>query len=152
LIRDLCHRGILPYWNPYLNYGQPVLGNPNLLFFYPSTLAILALPFDFAYSMHYVLHFALAAAGMYVLARVWGQSRVAAFIAACFFIFSGPVLSLGNVYNTVACCAWIPWAILAVDYALKSPSVRRWVLVIVIFSLQWLAAEPFSMMATFAIA
>ncbi len=150
-IRELCRKGMLPYWNPYLNYGQPVLGNPNLLFFYPYTLLILLLPFDLIYTLHFVAHFALAGIGTYILARVWGQSYLAAFFAAFVFTFSGPVLSLGNEFNTVACCAWIPWALLAVDHALQSKRLRSWVLVVVVFSLQWLAAEPFSMMATFAL-
>ena len=47
-IHDLCRHGFLPYWNPYLNYGQPLLANPNLLFFYPFTLLIVLLPVDIA--------------------------------------------------------------------------------------------------------
>jgi hypothetical protein len=137
LIRELCRHGSLPYWNPYLNYGQPVLANPNLLFFYPSTLLILLLPFDLAYSLHYVLHFALAAIGVYLLARRWGQSCLAAFFAGFIFVFSGQVLSLGNFYNTVACCAWIPWALLATDRALESKRLRSWVLLVVVFSWWW---------------
>jgi hypothetical protein len=150
-MRELCRHGVLPYWNPYLNYGQPMLGNPNLLFFYPYTLLILLLPFDLTYTLHFVVHFALAGIGTYLLARVWGQSYLAAFLAAFVFVFSGPVLSLGNEYNTVACCAWIPWALLAVHHALQSKRLRSWVLAVVVFSLQWLAAEPFSMMATFGL-
>ena len=150
-IHELCRQGILPYWNPYLNYGQPILANPNLLFFYPYTLLIVLLPFDLAFSLHFVVHFALAAVGTYLLARTWGQSYLAAFFAASVFVFSGPVLSLGNFYNTVACCAWIPWALLATHHALESKRLRAWVLLVVVFSLQWLAAEPLTMMATFGI-
>jgi hypothetical protein len=150
-IHDICRQGFLPYWNPYLNYGQPVLANPNLLFFYPSTLLILLSPFDLAFTLHFVVHFALAGIGTYLLARVWGQSYPAAFFAAFVFAFSGPVLSLGNFYNTVACSAWIPWALLATDRALESKRLRAWVLLTVVFSLQWLAAEPLTMMATFGL-
>ncbi len=151
LIRDLCRHGWLPYWNPYLNYGQPVLANPNLLFFYPYTLLLILLPFDLAYSLHFVLHFALAGIGTYLLARTWGQSYLGAFFAAFVFVFSGQVLSLGNVYNTVACAAWIPWALLATEYALESKRLRPWILLVVVFSLHWLAAEPLTMMTTFGL-
>jgi len=151
LVRELCRQGSLPYWNPYLNYGQPMLANPNLLFFYPYTLLIILLPFDLTYTMHFIVHFALAGIGTYLLARVWGQSHLAAFFAAFVFVFSGQVLSLGNFYNTVACCAWIPWALLATDRALESKRLRSWVLLVVVFALQWLAAEPLTMMATFGL-
>jgi hypothetical protein len=150
-IHDLCHQGFLPYWNPYLNYGQPVLANPNLLFFYPFTLFIVLLPVNVAFTMHFLVHFALAGIGVYVLARSWGQTYLGAFIAAIVFMLSGPVLSLGDLYNQSACAAWIPWALLATDRGLKSRRLRPWILLIVIFSFQWLAGEPFTMLATFGL-
>jgi len=150
-IQESVRNGSLPYWNPYLNYGQPLLANPNFLFFYPYTLFIILLPIDFAYKMHYVVHFALAAVGTYLLARQWAQSRAAAFFAASVFAFSGPVLSLGNLYNHAACVAWIPWALLFTERALRSRSVRPWILLTAVFALQFLASEPFTLLATFGL-
>ena len=150
-IHDLCRQGFLPYWNPYLNYGQPVLANPNLLFFYPFTLLIVLLPVDVAFTLHFLVHFALAGIGVYVLARSWEQTIQAAFFAAIVFMFSGPVLSLGDLYNESACAAWIPWALLVTDRALASTRLRMWILLVVIFSLQWLAGEPLTMLATFGL-
>ncbi len=150
-IREACRAGYLPYWNPTLNFGEPVLANPNFLFFYPSTLLVVTLPLDLGYTLHYVLHFMLAAVGAYGLARRWGQSRLAAFFAGFVFSFSGPVLSLGNLYNHAAAAAWIPWALLLTDLALESASRRPWVLLTVVFALQFLASEPFTLMATFVL-
>ena len=150
-IHDICRQGFLPYWNPYLNYGQPVLANPNLLFFYPFTLIIVLLPIDIAYTLHFLVHFALAGIGVYVLARSWGQTYQGAFFAAIVFMLSGPVLSLGDLYNESACAAWIPWALLATDRALESARLRQWILLILIFSFQWLAGEPMTMLATFGL-
>ena len=173
-IQEMCRHGVLPYWNPYLNYGQPLLENPNLLFFYPYTLLIILLPIDFAYPFFYVVHVALAGIGTYLLARRWGQSRQASFFAGAAFAFSGPLLSLGNLYNHAACAAWMPWALLATDRAIQGlmgprpangertvPSslrglrggaaVRPWILLTLVFSLQFLAAEPFTLIATFCL-
>ena len=150
-IHDLCRQGVLPYWNPYLNYGQPLLANPNLLFFYPFTIAIILLPIDLAYKLHYLAHFALAGIGVYGLTRRWGQSRAAAFFAAFVFTFSGPVLSLGNLYNHMACAAWIPWALLATDHALEGPRLRKWIPLTAVFSMQFLAGEPLTLVATFGL-
>ena len=198
-IQEMCRHGALPYWNPYLNYGQPLLENPNLLFFYPYTLLIILLPIDFAYPFFYVVHVALAGIGTYLLARRWGQSRQAAFFAGSAFAFSGPLLSLGNLYNHAASAAWMPWALLATDLAMRGgakrhhplipsserrgtgvssdarvvevppttgaqerPSslrrglrggegVRPWILLTLVFSLQYLAAEPFTLIATFGL-
>src|SRR5579863_3547885 len=43
-IRATLRSGHLPYWNPYFSFGEPVLANPNYLFFYPSTLLSTLLP------------------------------------------------------------------------------------------------------------
>ena len=101
--------------------------------------------------MHFLVHFALAGIGVYVLARSWGQTYLGAFFAAIVFMLSGPVLSLGDLYNASACAAWIPWALLVTDRALASPRLRPWILLIVIFSFQWLAGEPLTMLATFGL-
>jgi hypothetical protein len=151
LIQEMCRHGALPYWNPYLNYGQPLLENPNLLFFYPYTLFIILLPIDLAYPLHYVIHSALAGIGTFLLARRWGQSRQAAFFAGFVFGFSGPLLSLGNLYNHAACAAWMPWALLATDRAVQGRVVRPWILLTLVFSLQLLAAEPFTLITTFGL-
>jgi hypothetical protein len=151
LIHQMCHSGSLPYWNPYLNFGQPILENPNALFFYPTTLLIVLLPVRLAFQLHFVLHFMLAAAGTYWLARRWRQSHLAAFFAGLFFVFSGPVLSLGSFYNEVACAAWIPWALLATDYAIAGRSIRSWLLLTLVFLVQFLAGEPFTLLATFGL-
>jgi len=150
-IQEVCRQGFLPYWNPYLNYGEPVLANPNFLFFYPSTFLLIVLPIDVAYALHYVLHFAVAAVGTYGLARRWGLSRGAAFFSGFVFTFSGPMLSLGDLYNRMAVAAWIPWALLLTDSALRTSSRRPWILLTLVFTLQFLGAEPFTLIATFAL-
>jgi hypothetical protein len=182
-VQQMCRHGELPYWNPYLNCGQPLLENPNLLFFYPYTLFIILFPIVFAYPLFYVVHFALAGIGTFLLARRWGQSRQAAFFAGFVFAFSGPLLSLGNLYNHAACAAWMPWALLMTDRAVRGchvarasrpqwlerlahargqdargtagetpalqKTVRPWILLTLVFSLQFLAAEPFTLITTF---
>ncbi len=148
-VRHLLRRGVLPMWNRYLNFGQPQLANPNALVFYPTTLLMALLPLNLGYSLHFVLHFAWMALGAYLLARQWGQSRVAALAAGAVFVLSGPVLSLGSFYNQIAAAAWVPWALWATDRALEKASARRWAWLAAIFALQFLGGEPFTFIATF---
>ncbi|MGH9355284.1 MAG: hypothetical protein ACRD10_04065, partial [Terriglobia bacterium] len=150
-IHDAVRHGYLPYWNPLLNYGESVLADPNFLFFYPTTLLIILLPVAYAYCLHYVLHFAIAAIGTYCVARRWNQSRGAALFAATAFAFSGPLLSLGNFYNQSACTAWIPWTLLVTDIAIRSRSARPWIALSGLFALQFLAGEMFTLLATFVL-
>ncbi len=150
-IHDMMRQGRLPYWDPYLNYGEPVLADPNFLFFYPDTLLLALLPASLAYTLHYLLHFAVAALGAYCLARRFSQSAPAALFAALSFGLSGPLLSLGNFYNEAACAAWIPWALLLTDRVVERRTRRSWILLALVFTLQFLAAEHFTLMATFAL-
>ncbi|PYV30926.1 MAG: hypothetical protein DMG22_18870 [Acidobacteria bacterium] len=151
-IHSMVRQGQLPYWNPYYNWGQHVLSDPNALFFYPSTLVLVLLPVNFAFSMHFVVHFAWAGAGAYVLARRWGQRRDAALVAALFFALSGPLLSLGNFYNHAASASWIPWVLVAADRVLVMRTVRAWVVFTLMVAAQFLAAEPVTWMVSFTLA
>ncbi len=150
-IHQMLRHGQLPYWNPYLDYGEALLANPNFLFFYPFTLVIALLPLPIAFALHFVTHLALGAAGVYILARRWRQSRWAAWLAAAFFGLSGPVISLASFYNHAACAAWIPWALVATDFLLEARSLRAWALLSAVFALQFLAGEPFTLLATFLV-
>ncbi len=147
-IHDAVRQGSFPFWNPFLSYGEPLLANPNYLFFYPTTLLVILLPVEFAYKFHYVFHFWFAAFGVYQLARRWRQSRAAAFFAAFVFVFSGPVLSLGSFYNHAAAVAWIPWALLLTDRALEEKTRRQWLALGGVLALQFLASEPLTWMTT----
>src|SRR5207244_12711474 len=77
------HHPATSHFSPLsLHDALPIFSDPNALFFYPSTLFLALLPADFAFSMHFVVHFAWAGVGTYMLARRWGQRRDAALVAA----------------------------------------------------------------------
>src|SRR5437764_10570671 len=61
--------GRWPLWNPWQNAGMPLLGTPMAAAFYPGKLLHAALPYPRAAIAYVVAHVALAAAGMYALAR-----------------------------------------------------------------------------------
>lgn len=151
-VHDTVRQGQLPYWNPYYNWGQHVLSDPNAMFFYPSTLFIALLPVNFAFAMHFVFHFAWAGVGTYVLARRWGQRRDAALFAALFFALSGPLVSTGNFYNHAAAAAWIPWVFVAADRVLAARTARAWAVFALVVAVQFLAAEPITWMVSFSLA
>jgi len=91
--------------------GQPFRGNPNALPFYPGNLLYLVLPFWSALNLHYVLHWALAAAGAGWLARRYGSSREGALLAAITYAGSGYLLSALTFYNLLTVAAWAPWVL-----------------------------------------
>ena len=102
----------IPLWNPYKCGGLPALGNPQDRVLTPFTLVhLLAGPIAGLY-LEVPLHFAVAWAGGYVLARVVGISRLAAIGAATVF----PASSWYALHATVGHAdlfsfALLPWVL-----------------------------------------
>jgi len=110
--------GSWPLWDPGPGFGQPLLADPSAMIAYPLTWLNLLMPAWLYYSVFAVAHLAWTTLGMYLLSRRWRLSVPAAAVAAAGWGFSGPVLSLVNLWHHYAAAAWIPWAFLAAERAL----------------------------------
>lgn len=112
--------GAWPVWDPSPAFGQPLLGDPSAQILYPPTWLNLILPAWLYYTVFVVAHTALAALGLYALARRWGLSAGASFTSAALWTLSGPFLSLANLWHHFAGAAWIPIVFLAAESALEA--------------------------------
>jgi hypothetical protein len=110
--------GSWPLWDPGPGFGQPLLADPSAMVAYPLTWLNLLMPAWLYYSVFAVVHLAGTTLGLYLLARRWHMSVPAAAVAAACWGFSGPVLSLVNLWHHYASAAWIPWAFLAAERAM----------------------------------
>ena len=108
-------QGATPLWNPHLAFGRPMLANANTQVLYPTTWLNLVLPADVSYSVFVALHLAVTFWGMYLLGGRVAGSRGGGLVAAILWTFSGPVLSLLNLWNHLAGAAWLPWAVLGAE-------------------------------------
>lgn len=126
-----------------------------MLLFPPVLLARLALPDALGFNVSVIGAVAAAAAGAYLLGRRRLPAQAAA-LGAVAFALSGPVMSAGNVLNTLWSTALIPWTVWAADRAAAKPEVRRFAILAALFGLQVLAGEPVTLasgvVATFAFA
>jgi hypothetical protein len=123
--------GEIPLWNPYTFNGMPFLAEIQTEVFYlPMTLLTLAvrhgelgvLWLEFANVLHYVL----AATGMFFLARSFGLRRIPALFAAITYTFSG-FLVLHAIHQVItAVVAWFPLLLLLFRKALRE---SRWTMV-----------------------
>ena len=105
--------GAWPVWDPFPSFGQPMLANPNTQVLYPFTWLNLVLrPWTF-YTLYFVAHLLIAGTGAVAAARCLGASPLAALGAGALWLASGPLLSLGNLWNHLGAAAWLPWAIAA---------------------------------------
>lgn len=101
-------RGEVPVLNVSWALGQPFAGNPNALPFYPGNLAYLALPFEAAFHLHFVLHGLIAFFTMRKLALATGADPPGAVLAGATYAGSGFVLSTWSFYNILVVAAWAP--------------------------------------------
>ena len=100
--------GELPLLDPYRAAGQPLLGNPNAVPFYPDNLLYLVAPFLWALNAHFWLHLLLAPFALYALSRALGLGRTGAWAAGVCYAFSGYFAAQMSFYNLVAGVALAP--------------------------------------------
>ncbi len=134
--------GAWPLWDPYVGFGQPLLANANAQVLYPLTWLNLVMTPERYYTLYLFAHLMLAALGVRALARRWGTSPAGSCVAAALFVCSGPLLSLGNVWNHLAGAALLPWILLAADRAKQTASPRAVVVLAAWLALGVLAGSP----------
>jgi Bacterial membrane protein YfhO len=131
--------GAWPVWNDTIAFGQGLLANPDAQVAYPSTwLNLVLLPWDY-YRIFVVGHCLFTAVGMFLLARHFKMSPLAAFAAAGSWTASGPLLSLVDVWHHFAGACWIPWVVLAAVRAVAAPGLPA--------TLIWGAAQALQILA-----
>ncbi|MFH2202519.1 MAG: hypothetical protein ABIJ96_05360 [Elusimicrobiota bacterium] len=107
--------GRLPFWNPYVFAGLPLLANSQSAVFYPPAVLLRMFPLAYAFTLYALLHLLLAALGMYLLLR---SCRVDAAMSALFTAaFSlGPFLIYRipqGIPTHLSALAFVPWCWLA---------------------------------------
>jgi len=109
---ESVRQGHFPFWNPYIKCGVPLFATVQPAVLYPLSLPYLFLPLDLAFNWTIVFHFFLAGAFTYVLMRELGASTQGALAAAIAFAFSGYLISVHNVLNTLLSVSWYPLVML----------------------------------------
>lgn len=137
--------GVSPLWDPYIGFGQPVVGDAVRQMLFPPVAALrLLLPDALGFNLSIVLAVVLACIGAFALARRRHSAEAAAF-AATVFALSGTIMSGGNLLTTLWSWALIPWTVWAADRIAERPTLRRCALLSALFALQVLAGEPVSL-------
>ena len=114
--------GQLPLWNPYLFSGMPFQADIQSGLFYPLNLIFerAARPFDYL-TMEWLamLHYALAGAFAYLLARSIGASRLGSLCGGLVWMWSGfMVAQLGHM-NMIEVAVWLPLQLLLLGLAVR---------------------------------
>ena len=109
VIAEVLKRGEFPFWNPYVNGGQPMAANPAYEVFYPLQWLLPLGSFRDAFHAVIVLHYPLAAIGMFLLLRALGVRRLVASFGGFSYALGGPMLSMGSLIPFLYAMAWLPW-------------------------------------------
>ncbi len=142
-------QGSLPLWNPYPNYGQPLLATAVAQILYPTTWLNLLLPISTYLTFFAVIHLAIAGLGGWAFLRGLGASQRAGMVAGAAWAASGPLLSTVHMTNMYAAAAWLPWAAHFGHRTLGRPSLRQAVLWGASLALMILAGSPELMLMSF---
>ncbi len=105
--------GDIPLWNPYDQFGVPVIADGSSSVFYPGKLIFWFrfLSYESRYGIYLAIHVLIAAVSCYWFARRMGCQQGGAAFAAISYAFGGSVLfQVCNVIYLVG-AAWLPAAL-----------------------------------------
>lgn len=127
--RDYRH-GQLPFWDPYIWSGTPLLAGLNAGAFYPTTFLFAVLPATGAWVITQVFASASVSVGTYVFMRDTGIRKAPSFLGALSFAFAGAIAAQGSVHMDMAeGFASLPWMLIALRRIIEDGR-WRWTLLL----------------------
>jgi Bacterial membrane protein YfhO len=146
LAGSMYSHGELPFWDPYLFSGTPLLAGFNAGAFYPLVGLFVILPDRVAWVATEVILFSLVAIGMYAFLRALRLSTSACVLAAATFSFSGVVLSQVNHVDMTEGFVSVPFMLLAVLRIVRDGRWRWSVVLGIAFALVIFGGAPEAML------
>lgn len=134
----------IPLWNPYIMFGQPIVGNLQFALFYPLNVIFLLLSFFKALWIYQSIHTAIAGLGAYLLARHTGCKKNGSMVAGCLYMLNGRMLYYINAgwlgYYSSIC--WLPLFVLASILVLERKERHFPLAFSIIFAMTLLSGTP----------
>ncbi|MEM9027871.1 MAG: hypothetical protein AAGC70_05840 [Pseudomonadota bacterium] len=115
-------RGEWPWWTPHVFAGHPQIADPQSMIFSPPMAALALItptPSLWAIDMAVLVTVLFGGLGVVVFARLRRWHWVAALVAALVFMFGGSMAWRLQHFGQVMSMAYLPWAILCIDIALR---------------------------------
>ncbi|MFZ1242006.1 MAG: YfhO family protein, partial [Anaerolineae bacterium] len=114
----------LPLWNPYIFSGVPFLAAGQHSALYPLSLLFYILPLPAAYGWFTALQLALTGLNVYILARVFQRSRLAATLAGIVFAFSAFSIASVVFSMILAAVAWLPLLLAIIEKVIQKQAEK----------------------------
>ena len=137
-------QGKVPLWNPFCNFGMPLVADGTSSVFYPGKVIFAArfLNYPIRYGIYIGLHVLLAAGSTYWLARTMRCRRSGATIAAIAFAFGAPIVFQATNVIYLVSAAWLPIAVLGVWRFLNMQQIAWSLLAAVACAMMILGGDP----------
>jgi len=148
---NLLKNGTIPFWNPYILCGNPLIASHQPAVFYPVSLVYLAGDFLRMYNIFIYLHFILAGIFMYIFLKGEKFSRMASLVSAVSFTFSGYMYAAVNVLTFFSSGIWLPITLWAVFKYLNEEKFPYLALSAFFLGMMFLAGEPMILYMTMGI-
>ena len=124
-VANALREGRIPFWNPYLFGGTPLLANPQAAVLYPLHWPLIWLPVTRQVYWSAAIHTWLLGAGGYWLLQRWGSGVWASLVTALVLSGAGIVGGLMGHLNQLNVAAWGLWAVLCVEGTSRNVK-ERW--------------------------
>ena len=143
----------IPLWTPYINNGQPMLGNGQVGVWDPFWVIARLFPFRTTFLVASMLKLWVSGLFTFLLARQLGIGCRGAVLAMVTFAFSGPMLAwLG--YTVAGVAAWLPLLLYLSERALSKQSTSLFLVIGIVLACQFLSGHPetsFHLLLTWAV-
>ncbi len=138
----LLRQGIIPFWNPYIYCGNPLIASHQATVFYPVSLVYMLGNFEKAFNNFIFIHFILAGLFMYIFLIDQRISKSSSFMGSLMFAFSGYMIATVNVLTFFTSGIWVPLVLWAFFRAIERKD-RLYIIVSAIsLVFMFLAGEP----------
>ncbi len=141
---ESLHDGILPLWNPYINFGLPQYGDMSSGYWSPVTWLIAGTVGYNAYSftIEVLLYLFIAGIGMYALCRLYKLQRIVCIISGASYMCSGYMVGHMQHFNWISGAAFLPCCLWAYKKLLQDFTVQNVIIAALIFYLLIASAHP----------
>jgi len=134
----------IPLWNPYIMFGQPIVGNPQFALFYPLNVVFIFFSFFKALWVYQSMHMAIAGLGAYFIARHTGCKKNGSMVAGCLYMLNGRILyyiNAGWLGNYTSIC-WLPFFVLVSILVLERKERHFPLAFAIVFAMTLLSGTP----------
>ncbi len=141
---ESIRQGLIPWWNPYVNFGLPQHADMSGGFWNPLTWLISITVGYNIYSITFetLLYIIIGGAGMYRMGSLWNWNAQTKIIAAVCYMCCGYFIGDLQHLNWIAPAGFLPWCFFYYSSFLQKFSFRLLVVNTILFYLYISASHP----------